>query len=300
MQPPPQSPFGEFIDYLTFQKRYSQHTILAYRNDLSAFFDYIALQYPELDVPGISPPIIRSWLASLKTGKCSARSINRKLSTLKAFFRYHLKKGAITVNPASPVTSLKVSRRLPAFVEQDAMSTLFSHVEFPDTWEGKTDRLLLGIFYQSGVRLSELINLRESHVDRGNGTIRIMGKGSKERIIPLGNALLQEIQAYVRAKEGFPGDPASPFLLVSEKGKKLYPKRVYQAVKKYLGSVTTSERKSPHVLRHTFATHLTNNGADINAVKELLGHASLASTQVYTHNSISRLREIYRQAHPKS
>ena len=293
-------PIREFLGYLTFQKRYSHHTIISYQNDLSAFFNFISSEYGSPDIVAITSSMVRSWLASLKQGKIASKTINRKISTLKSFFKYQLKKETIEVDPMTPILSLKISRRLPSFVEQKDIKTLFSYVEFPDTWEGKTDRLLLMIFYQTGIRLSELISIKDSHVDKSNSTIKVLGKGNKERLIPVSNQLLQLIDAYISEKKSSIENQSSPFLLVRKKGEKLYPKYVYNTVKKYLGNVSTNERKSPHVLRHTFATHLTNNGADINAVKELLGHSSLASTQVYTHNSIEKLKEVHKLAHPKS
>jgi len=293
-------PIREFLNYLTFQKRYSRHTIISYENDLTGFFDFIVLQYNSLELAEISASVIRSWLASLKENKITSKTINRKISTLKSFFKYQLKMNKIEVNPVSAITSLKISRRLPSFVEQKDIKTLFNYVEFPDTWEGKTNRLLLMIFYQTGIRLSELINIKESHVDTNKGSIKVLGKGNKERIIPINNTLVKEIERYIAEKKFSVNEAQKDFLFINSKGKKLYPKYVYNVVKKYIGDVSTNERKSPHVLRHTFATHLTNNGADINAIKELLGHASLASTQIYTHNSIDKLKEVHKLAHPKS
>jgi integrase/recombinase XerC len=293
-------PIREFLNYLTFQKRYSRHTIISYENDLTGFFDFIALQYNSLELAEISATVVRSWLASLKENKITSKTINRKISTLKSFFKYQLKMNKIDVNPVSAITSLKISRRLPSFVEQKDIKTLFDYVEFPDTWESKTNRLLLMIFYQTGIRLSELINLRETHIDNSKGAIKVLGKGNKERIIPVNNTLVKEIERYIAEKNFNIGEAQKDFLFINSKGKKLYPKYVYNVVKKYLGDVSTNERKSPHVLRHTFATHLTNNGADINAIKELLGHASLASTQIYTHNSIDKLKEVHKLAHPKA
>ncbi|MDQ6844006.1 MAG: tyrosine-type recombinase/integrase [Bacteroidota bacterium] len=291
-------PIQEFLNYLTFQKRYSQHTITSYHNDLSGFFDFIAIQYNSLSLPDISASVVRSWLASLKEEKVSSKTINRKISSLKSFFKYHLKQKNITVSPMSAISALKVSKRLPSFIGDKDMSTLFNYVDFPETWDGKTNRLLLQIFYSTGMRLSELINLKESQVDKSNGVIKVLGKGNKERILPVNNKLLIDIDNYIADKK-LTGQ-LSNFLLVNKKGRNLYPRYVYRVVKQYLGIVSTNERKSPHVLRHSFATHLTNNGADINAVKELLGHASLASTQIYTHNSIEKLREVHKFSHPKS
>jgi integrase/recombinase XerC len=293
-------PIREFLNYLTFQKRYSRHTIISYENDLTGFFDFVFLQYRSLNLTEISPSVVRSWLVSLKENKITSKTINRKISTLKSFFKYQLKMNKIEVNPASAIVSLKISKRLPSFVEQKDINTLFSYIEFPNTWEGKTNRLLLMIFYQTGIRRSELINLKQSQIDKRNGSIKVLGKGNKERVIPVNNALLKEIDNYVSEKKILHESSTNNFLFVNKKDKKLDPKYVYNVVKKYLGEVSTNEGKSPHVLRHSFATHLTNNGADINAIKELLGHASLASTQIYTHNSIDKLKEVHKLAHPKS
>ena len=289
-----------FLDYLKFQKRYSQHTIISYENDLSDFLDFIEANYGNIALTEISTTLIRTWLANLKQDKLASKSINRKISTLKSFFKYQLRKETISVSPMINIASLKVSKRLPSFIEEKDMDTLFQHVEFPDTWEGKTDRLLLQILYQTGMRLSELINLKESQIDKGYSNLKVLGKRNKERIIPINNLLLYPILEYIKSKRDNVEVFDTEYLLISEKGKKLQPKYVYNKVKQYLGYVTTNERKSPHILRHSFATHLTNNGADINAVKELLGHSSLAATQIYTHNSIEKLKDIHKKAHPKS
>lgn len=289
-----------FLDYLKFQKRYSQHTIISYENDLADFLDFIEANYGNLALPDISTTLIRTWLANLKQDKIASKSINRKISTLKSFFKYQLRKETISVSPMTNIVSLKVSKRLPSFIEEKDMDTLFQHIEFPDSWEGKTDRLLLQIFYQTGMRLSELINLKESQIDKGYSNLKVLGKRNKERIIPINNLLLYPILEYIKSKRDNVEVFDTEYLLISEKGKKLQPKYVYNKVKQYLGYVTTNERKSPHILRHSFATHLTNNGADINAVKELLGHSSLAATQIYTHNSIEKLKDIHKKAHPKS
>ena len=295
-----QNSIQSFLDYLKFQKRYSQHTITSYQNDLRDFFDFIETKYGNLSLPEISGTLIRTWLAGLKQHKIASKSINRKISTLKSFFKYQLRKGTISVSPVATITSLKVSKRLPSFIEEKDIDSLFHHVEFPDTWEGKTNRLLLQIFYQTGMRLSELINLKESQIDRSNSNIKVLGKGNKERIIPINKELLTDILSYVHAKEALAINPGHEYILINGKGKKLQPRYVYGKVKQYLGYITTNDRKSPHILRHSFATHLTNNGADINAVKELLGHSSLAATQIYTHNSIEKLKDIHKKSHPKS
>ncbi|MBS1666934.1 MAG: tyrosine-type recombinase/integrase [Bacteroidetes bacterium] len=289
-----------FIDYLKFEKRYSEHTIRSYRDDLAAFFEYLSQYSGELKLEEISSALIRSWLADLKNKQLSSRSINRKISTLKSFFRYQLKEGNLEQTPMNKIISPKISKRLPVYIEQKDMETLFSYVEFPDNWKGQTDRLLLEIFYNTGMRLSELIGIKESQIDFGNNAIKVLGKGNKERIIPISGDMMGSIRHYIKTKKQALEPISHDCLLVNDKGKKLYPKYVYLCVKQYLSAVTTVQQKSPHVLRHSFATHLTNSGAELNSIKELLGHASLAATQVYTHNTIEKLKDVYKKAHPKA
>jgi integrase/recombinase XerC len=289
-----------FIDYLRFEKRYSQHTIISYKNDLEQFFSYLSVQYPDTDIHAIGPTFIRSWLASMKAGKMTARSINRKISSLKSFFKYHIRTGKISTSPMWSVITPKVSRRLPEFVKEADMKEMFNYLPFPDDWKGRTDRLLLMLFYQTGMRLSEQVNLKESQVDFSKQVIKVLGKGNKERVVPVSPVLIVELKEYQQAKRKEIEKPDQMYLFVLGNGKKLYHKYVYLMVKKYLSEVTTLNKKSPHILRHTFATHLSNNGADLNAVKELLGHSSLASTQVYTHNNIEKLKEAHKKAHPKA
>lgn len=294
-----QSQFPEitrFLQYIQFEKRYSQHTLISYQNDLEQFFQYLT-QYDAPPVANITTYQVRSWLAELKgEEKLTAKSINRKISSLKSFFKYQMKIGAIQQTPMTTITSPKISKRLPSFVKESDIETLFNYVEFPANWTGKTDRLLLMLFYNTGMRLSELINLKESQVDFYNSHVKVLGKGNKERIIPVSKELLAELKEYIHSSP----EKTVANVFVSEKGKPLYPRYVYNAVKHYLSAVTTLNKKSPHVLRHTFATHLMNNGADLNAVKELLGHSSLAATQVYTHNTIEKLKEVFKKAHPKA
>ena len=290
-----------FVDYLKFEKRFSLHTIISYQNDLISFFDFLEITYGETPVDQISHLYIRSWLASLKDEKMTAKSINRKISTLRSFFKYQLKLGLVQQTPMTKIVAPKNEKRLPSFVAKKEVDTLFNHVEFTSDCKGQTERLILLLFYHTGMRLSELINLKESNLNFSNHSLKVLGKGNKERIIPVNGDLIAEIKAYVTAKnEWFPDKEHDQVLLLNEKGKKLSPRAVYTIVKKYLSLVTTVEKRGPHVLRHTFATHLTNNGADLNAVKELLGHSSLAATQVYTHNTIEKLKNIYKQAHPKA
>lgn len=289
-----------FIDYIKFEKRFSQHTVIAYSNDMEQFFSFLEDIYQSPSLTQISTGFIRSWLADLmKTEKMNAKSVNRKISTLKAFFKYQLKTGNLDATPMSIIISPKISKRLPVYVEQKETETLFKHVEFNEGFQGATQKLILSLLYTTGMRLGELVHLKQSQVDLKQNVLKVLGKGNKERIIPIGKEIASAIESYLELKSGLP-DADTVFLLVTVKGKKLYPKYVYLVVKKYLTLVTTIQKKSPHVLRHTFATHLTNEGADINAVKELLGHSSLAATQIYTHNTIERLKDVYKKAHPKA
>ncbi len=288
-----------FLNYLQFQKRYSQHTIISYQNDLTDFLNFIEIQYGLSSLTEIKTIFVRSWLAGLKEKKMESRSINRKISTLKSFFKYQLKEGLLLVSPMVTITSAKIKKRLPQFVAEKDMEALFNHVEFTDDWDGKTNTLILELLYSTGMRKAELISLKEEHIDSSRVAIKVLGKGNKERILPVSNKLIQSIQQYISNKQAIK-DVDKTYLLVNAKGRQLYPKYVYNVVNKYLATVTTIDKKSPHVLRHTFATHLMNNGADINAVKELLGHSSLAATQVYTHNTIEKLKEVYNKAHPKA
>jgi len=287
----------QFIDFLRFEKRYSQHTVRAYTDDLEQFFLFMDEMFGEKEVSSISVPVIRSWLAGLKENKISSRTINRKISSLKSFFKYLVRTGILEKTPMSGIMSPKSGKRLPVYVAEKDMELLTQHVEFPDNWQGKTDRLLINIFYQTGMRLTELVYLKNEQLDLNAALIKVHGKGNKERIIPISERLVKDLRLYIKEKNetGRTGDET---LLLNSRGKKLYPKYAYLAVRKYLSLVTTLSKKSPHVLRHSFATHLMNHGADLNSVKELLGHSSLAATQLYTHNSIEKLREVHKKNHP--
>ena len=289
-----------FTDYIRFQKRCSQHTVVAYQCDLISFFDFIEVQFGDISLCDVSPSFVRTWLASLKDAGMESKSINRKISSLKSFFKYQMIQGLLTKSPMGAVISPKIKKRLPQFVDERDIHTLFNAVEFADTWQGQTQRLLMELFYNTGIRQAELVNLKESQIDVSNSSIKVLGKGNKERILPAGNGLMNKLSAYMSNKRATLKYFEPEYFFVNEKGKKLYPKYVYNTVKHYLSLVTTIEKKSPHVLRHSFATHLMNNGAELNAVKELLGHSSLAATQIYTHNTIEKLKDIHRKAHPKA
>ena len=286
-----------FLSYLQFEKRYSKHTLISYGTDLESFFLYLKEQYEEEAISSVSHIHIRSWMAALKDLGISSRSLNRKLSSLKSFFKFAIRNSLVTTSPLTKIVSPKNEKRLPAFVTETGIEQLFRSIQFSDDWVGKTDRLGLTIFYNAGLRLSELISLPSTAIDHSRSTVRVWGKGSKERIIPVSSDLLQAIKTYEEEKNQ--KEIKSAFLLCSEDGEMLKSRKVYTMVKSYLNQVTTIEKKSPHVLRHSFATHLANNGADLNAIKELLGHSSLAATQVYTHNTIEKLKNVHKNAHPR-
>lgn len=288
----------QFLDYLKFEKRYSRHTIISYQNDLEQFFQYLVSQFDSPDLEIISASMVRSWLAELKEDEISSKTINRKISSLKSFYKYQLKTGALIKSPMGTIIAPKISKRLPQFVEQIDMDHLFQHMPFSDDWKGRTERLVILLFYSTGMRLSELIQLKESQLDTSHQQVKVLGKGNKERIIPINKDLVEQLQQYISEK---PAEAKySDSLFVSALGKPLHPRSVYGFIQSRLSEVTTIKKKSPHILRHSFATHLMNNGADLNAVKELLGHSSLAATQVYTHNTIEKLKDVFKKAHPKA
>lgn len=287
-----------FLNYLRFEKRYSQHTIISYQNDLEQFLSFVIAEFDRPGIAEINAAIVRSWLAHLKQEEdLTAKSINRKISTLKSFYKFLMREGIVETTPMSIINAPKSNKRLPVYVEEKDIQTLFDYVEFSDDWKGRTEKLVLQLFYNTGMRVSELVNLKTSQIDSAYNHIKVLGKGNKERIIPVNKELIANLQDYIKHK---PGDGNTGQVFVNEKGKPLYARQVYNMVKKNLSLVTTVNKKSPHILRHSFATHLTSNGADLNAVKELLGHSSLAATQVYTHNDIERLKEVFKKAHPKA
>lgn len=295
-----------FTDYLSYEKHFSPHTIGAYTSDLAQFSSYLKEQFEIDEVEQVNHQMIRSWLVELMNQKVTSRSVARKLSTLKTFYKYLLREGVVDTNPLAKVQPPKVEKRLPVFVEEKPMQRLFDEqkgldgeiVTFGQDYEGKRNRLLILLFYTTGIRLSELIGLKQVDIDFYKQTIKVLGKRNKERIIPVTRELMAEIATFIELKQV--ENMNIDYLLLTKRGEKLYPKLVYTIVKTYLTHVTSIEKRSPHVLRHTFATHLLNKGADLNAIKELLGHANLAATQVYTHNSIERLKSIYKNKHPRA
>jgi integrase/recombinase XerC len=291
-------PFSGFIEYITNEKRYSGHTIRAYSDDLTAFSTYCISSYEIKNPAEASHQVIRSWLASMVDQGISPRTVKRKLSSLNSWFTWLLRMGELKYNPVRKVVAPKTSKRLPVFVEESRMDFLLEDVTFSNDYFGQRDRLILEIFYATGMRLSELTGVRVN--DISSTSIKVLGKRNKERIIPIAPALFRLIENYMVQRDLIISqkgqDPG--YLLLTDEGKKLYPVFVYRKVNYYLTLVTTINKRSPHVLRHTFATHMLNKGADLNAIKELLGHSSLAATQVYTHNTIEKLKNIYSNAHP--
>lgn len=286
-----------FLEYLQYEKKYSVHTISSYQSDLMQFFSFVKTETACENLNDINYQLVRSWIADLMTNKIAAKSVNRKLSSLKTFFKYLQKQGLIEGNPLSKITGPKTPKRLPVFVDESHMNSLFNDLKFEESFEGTRDRLLMDILYQTGVRRSELASLKESDVDLFNSNIKVLGKRNKERIIPISLSLKRNLEEYFKVKKV--NGSLNNLVFVIKGGKGLGEQGVYRIVKKYLSQITTISKKSPHVLRHTFATHLLNNGADINAVKDLLGHANLSATQVYTHNTIEKLKKSYKQAHPR-
>lgn len=287
-----------FLDYLKFEKRYSRHTVRSYQDDLTQFLNFLQQTFGSMEWKDVSASIVRSWMASLKEAGISSRSIRRKISSLRSFYKYQVRTGIVDQSPVTQVTVPKIGKRLPGFVQEADLARLLESIRFSEDWKGLNARLLFNLFYSTGMRLSELIQLQSLQIDQVKKQVRILGKGNKERIVPVSDQIVALVKEYEQAKKKR-FETTEPFLLVTDKGKKLYPKYAYLIVNHYLGEIKTLEKKSPHILRHSFATHLTNHGASLNAVKELLGHSSLASTQVYTHNTIEKLKEVYKKAHPK-
>ncbi len=287
---------NKFLEYLELEKRYSQHTLKSYKTDLDQLQVYLNEAYDEANIESLSHDMLRSWMVSLMEAKISPRSVGRKISAVKSFFKWARKMEFLTSDPTLKISLPKISKRLPVFVDEEQMAELHTEGQFPNSFEGMRDRIIVELFYQTGIRSNELLMLKTNDVDFQRGTIKVLGKRNKERIIPVGQDVIKLMEPYHKIRtEEF---DSTPFFFITLKGDSLYPKLVYKIVNTYLGRVSSLSKKSPHVLRHTFATHMLNRGADLNAIKELLGHASLAATQVYTHNSIEKLKEIHRKAHP--
>lgn len=290
----------QFLEYLEFQKRYSSHTLKAYQKDLFSFKAYLENRHQLGESwKEVTHHMIREWVIALLEEGVSPRSINRKLSSIKSFFKYLLRQEVVDSNPASLVTAPKQKKKLLRVASEDQVTQLISDDLFPDDYWGGTEKAIIYTFYHTGMRLSELINLQLTDVDFGKGSIRVVGKRNKERNLPLTPRLAEVLESYIATRSAVWGAVEEPFLFLTARGRKLYPRLVYDSINNYLGLVSDLEKTSPHVLRHTFATHMLNRGADLNSIKELLGHSNLAATQVYTHNSIDELKQSYNQAHPR-
>lgn len=289
-----------FINYLEFEKRYSKHTIISYTNDLQNYTDFLAHFYPDLAIEAVGYQILRSWVVELAEADLNNKSINRKIATVRSLYKFLQLKGIISNNPTKLLKSPKIEKRLPDTVEQKSLFQLLSELHFDEDFSGVRDKLLIEMFYGTGMRLSELIELNHADISINNQQVKVLGKGNKERFIPLHQSLILLIKNYVDVKNNlFSCNPSQSFF-VTDTGKRLYPMFVYRKVHHYLTLVTPKEKRSPHVLRHSFATHLLDAGADLNAIKEMLGHSSLAATQVYTHNSLEKLKAVFKKAHPKA
>jgi len=292
----------DFLDFLRYEKRLSPHTVTAYQTDLTQFAAFVVKEYELADPAQATHPLIRDWVVSLMSQRLDPRTVNRKVACLRSFFKFLLRTHAIGANPMLRIKAPKMARKLPEFVPEEALNRLLNTFEFEESFAGRRDQLVLETLYGTGIRLSELLGITDDDLDLGARTVRVTGKGDKQRVVPLNPSLLAVIDTYraARLAEFGPRPSAGP-LLLTDKGQPLYEKLVYRTVKRYLSQVSTSAaHQHPHALRHAFATHLLGKGADLNSIKELLGHASLAATQVYTHLSVDRLKSVFEQAHPRA
>lgn len=295
----PLTQYNSFFDYLELEKNYSDHTITAYRGDLFAFAEFISATYDERDLREVNYSMVRSWIVQLVETGFSNISINRKISSLKSYYRYLQKTKQLDVSPLAKHKALKAPRKLQVpFSETEVEAAIES---FPaEGFEERRNKLMIELFYSTGIRRSELINIKIQDVDRYRGTLKVLGKGSKERFIPLLPTVIGTLEAYLTERKEVEGSESLSYLFLTSKGVKMYDSLVYRTINNYFRGISSKLKKSPHILRHSFATHLLNQGAHLNAVKELLGHSSLAATQVYTHNSMAELNRVYKNAHPRN
>lgn len=290
----------EFLDFLRYEKRFSPHTVTSYQTDLTQFASYLEAEYELNDSRQATHPLIRGWIVQLMSQNLDPRTVNRKVACLRSYFKFLLRTHAIEANPMLRVKAPKMAKKLPEFVPEEALNRLLNNFTFEEGFAGVRDQLILEMLYGTGIRLSELISITEADVDVAGHTVRVTGKGNKQRLVPLNPSLLGVLANYRTARLAEFGPQGGP-LLRTDKGQPLYEKLVYRTVKRYLSQISTSAaHQHPHSLRHAFATHLLGKGADLNAIKELLGHASLAATQVYTHLSVDRLKSVFDQAHPRA
>ncbi|MGM0406460.1 MAG: tyrosine-type recombinase/integrase [Bacteroidota bacterium] len=289
-----------FLKYLQFEKRFSKNTIRSYENDIRQFVTFLEYSFNQVDIHHADEKIIRAWIVDMMEKDFSVLSVNRKISTLKTFYKFLIREGHININPMDKVIAPKSSKKLPSFIDEKQINGLLDDYAFGSNFPGLRNKTIIEMFYNTGMRLTELIELKDQDINFNDATIKVLGKRNKERIIPIHFAFIKSIKEYLKARNDEFKALANQYFFVTDKGNKLYEKFVYRVVNKYLKLVSTIEKKSPHILRHTFATHLLNRGADLNAIKEMLGHANLSATQVYTHNTFEKLKSIYKQAHPRA
>lgn len=289
-----------FLQYLQTEKRYSPHTVRSYLNDLNQFETFISSLGLPSDTMDVTSHDIRAWIVSMMDNNYTTVSVHRKISCLRAYFRYLRKEGFVKCDPLEKVVLPKRKKTLPVFVEEEAMDELLDNSGFGDDYAGIRNRTIIEMLYLTGMRRSELVGLRSNDVDLAEGTVKVTGKRNKQRIIPLVKPFIYRLEEYIKVRDENITNENNGWFFTTDKGNKLYDKCVYNIVNKYLALVTTIEKKSPHILRHTFATHMLNHGADLNSIKELLGHANLSATQIYTHNTFEKLKNIYKQAHPRA
>lgn len=290
---------NEFLQYLQYEKNYSSHTVLSYHTDLRQFCDFLEINTDQFEPAQVSSQQIQQWVLSLMSEKIAARTLSRKISTLKSFWRFLLTRGYVNQNPTLKIILPKTKKPIPAFFKDSEMEIVLDKTFLPDNFESVRDQLILTVFYLTGIRLAELLNIEDKDVDLADGNLKVIGKRNKQRMIPISRILCQDIEDYIQLRNKNI-ESLTPNLFIRINGKKMYPKMIYNLVHNTMSEVSSLHKKSPHVLRHTFATSLLNGGADINAVKELLGHSSLAATQVYTHTSFEELYNIYKHAHPRA
>lgn len=290
-----------FINYLEHEKRASAHTVLAYQKDLEQFQEFLKLSFGMEDLESAGHGEIRAWIVDLVEGGLSATTVNRKMATLRSFYKFLLRSGEISKDPTYKLKALKTPKKLPEFVQETSMEKILNEIDYGQDFDGQRDKMVMEFLYLTGVRLAELLAIKWQDIDLQGQTVKVYGKRKKERIIPLTVSLGKNIISYRKVfEETFLNVNESDYFIVNNSRKQAYPMKIYRIVRKYLDLFAQTSKRSPHLLRHTFATHLLNKGADLNAVKDLLGHANLAATQVYTHNSMEKLKAVFDQAHPKA
>jgi integrase/recombinase XerC len=289
-----------FRDYLQLEKNYSPHTVNAYLNDITSFNTFITNEFEQESLLEVNYSQIRSWIVSLVDANISNVSVNRKIASLKSFYKFLLKTKQMETSPLLKHKSLKTPKTLQIPFSEKELDDVLHHIQYPDGFEGIRDKLIIDLFYTTGIRRTELIHLKQNNFDESKATIKVLGKRNKERMLPVLPAILLQINRYLTERAYLEHITDSDYLFLTEKGKKMNDSLVYRLINKYFSGVSEKVKKSPHILRHTFATHLLNNGADLNSVKELLGHSSLASTQIYTHNSLAELKKVFNEAHPRN